>query len=97
MLFREHLEANLEGLDGEELVSKSLEEWKSLSADEKKTWNCKAKNESGKDGKCNETQKIANMNVNSNNNTINEPIERRNENSLSSRSKLAAFAFKKTV
>ena len=45
MLFREHLCTEMDTLNNEELVAKSLEEWKQLSAEEKKLWNAKAKKE----------------------------------------------------
>ena len=102
MLFREHLSTQIEGLSSEELVSKSLEEWKSLSAEEKKTWNAKAKGECGKNESLSGTHKSIIVDANENDagknkiKTLNEVKEKTKQSTNSSKSKLAGFAFKKT-
>lgn len=101
MLFRESLASEWECSDSEELVSKCLEKWKSLSANDKKTWNEMARNEGGK-GEI-RTGKHGRLDLNDNKGdhgvtkTLNEAKETTNECTQSSTSKLAAFAFKKIL
>ena len=104
MLFREHLSMETDGLNSEELVSKSLGQWKSLSADEKKSWNAKAKAKA--EGLGHDTEifaqesKVLDINENCASKksapTLQEVKENANQSKNRAKSKLAAFAFKKT-
>jgi len=104
MLFREHLSMETDGLNSEELVSKSLGQWKSLSTDEKKSWNAKAKAKA--EGLGHDTEifaqesKVLDINENCASKksapTLQEVKENANQSKNIAKSKLAAFAFKKT-
>ena len=91
-----------DGLTSEELVNKSLEQWKSLSAEEKKSWNAKAMAEGlGNDTKiCQQESKILDGNDNCASRksapTLQEVKENADQSKNRAKSKLAAFAFKKT-
>ena len=91
----------MDALNNEELVAKSLEEWKRLSAEEKKVWNAKARKE-GQEGETNmDTHESKMKDVKENyadrkvTETLREVNENRTQNTISAKSKLASFAFKK--
>eukprot|EP00112_Aurelia_sp_Birch-Aquarium-sp1_P022414 Seg631.2 transcript_id=Seg631.2/GoldUCD/mRNA.D3Y31 product="WD repeat and HMG-box DNA-binding protein 1" protein_id=Seg631.2/GoldUCD/D3Y31 len=100
-LFREHFTAEETELDNEELVKKSLEEWKNLPADEKKSWNMKAKGEpiSGDASNGEKSEKIVNEANGSSDKghvkSLDEVKAKTNASAQNTKSKLAAFAFQK--
>ena len=82
-------------------MKKSLEEWKNLSADEKKSWNMKAKGEPMSEDASNgeKSEKIINdANGNSDKGpvkSLDEVKAKANNSAQNTKSKLAAFAFQK--
>ena len=80
-----------------ELVSMSLEEWKGLSADEKKTWNDKAAIENLRDESNQNAKEVKKLDLKSHASTNSvKAICEADESTQTAKSKLAAFAFKRT-
>ena len=82
-------------------MKKSLEEWKNLSADEKKSWNMKAKGDQMSEDASN-GEKPEKIMKDANGNSDKGPVKildelkaKTNSSAQNTKSKLAAFAFQK--
>ena len=89
-LFLEKQKENHDGEVQEDQVQATMKLWKSLSPQEKKEWNDKAKGNNSDSPSATNNQQPLN-----NNKTVNKPQPQKQPNT-SAKSKLSSFAFQKT-